>query len=78
MPFLDDRQVQELLREAGDQRMLHAVGLPGTFPPCCPGAKDYCRSCDEFYWLHLPDCPRYEGDKHGGHRLTIVPFVEER
>jgi hypothetical protein len=69
MPFLDDRQARELLANAWRWR-----------PVCCAGgttAKDYCRSCDEFYWLHSPGCPHYES-KHHGHRLTIVPFVEVR
>jgi hypothetical protein len=38
---------------------------------------DYCRTCDEFYWIHQPGCAMYE-PKHEGHRLTIVPFVEVR
>ena len=40
-------------------------------------AMDYCRSCDEFYWLHAEGCLMYES-KHYGHRLTIVPYVEDR
>ena len=69
MPFLDDLQVRQLLVEGRDQS--------NNFMPCCSGARDYCRSCDEFYWLHNLGCPRYEA-KHHGHRLTIVPFVQEQ
>ncbi|HXA24435.1 MAG TPA: hypothetical protein VNW90_19280 [Acetobacteraceae bacterium] len=73
MPFLEDRQVAELLSMA-----CSFSGFGWHMPGCdCHVAKDYCRSCDEFYWLHLPGCS-YETDKHHGHRLTIVPFVEER
>lgn len=32
---------------------------------------DYCRTCDEFYWLD-------DAAEHDGHRKTIVPFVEDR
>jgi hypothetical protein len=69
MPLLDDDQVRHLLDEAAmefDQF-------------CCENAqaKDYCRTCDEIYYLHVPGCARYES-KHHGHRLTIVPFVETR
>lgn len=67
MPLLDDANVQRLLR-------LAAVSLP------CQGcgkrkAYDYCRSCDEFYWLGCR-C-RHEKD-HAGHRTYLVPYVEER
>jgi hypothetical protein len=40
-------------------------------------ALDYCRSCDDFYWIHQPGCLMFE-PKHDGHRLTIVPFVEDK
>lgn len=57
MPLLDEEQVRELLNHARLK---------------C-GAKDYCRTCDEFYWLDDADRA-----KHDGHRKTIVPFVEVR
>lgn len=59
MPLLNDVQVVELLDRA---RRDHKHTL------------DYCRTCDEFYWLDI------EGDcaEHDGHRKTIVPFVEDR
>jgi hypothetical protein len=69
MPLLDEQHVQELLalakihRECGECWHL--------------AASDYCRSCDEFYWIHQPGCWMYEA-KHHGHRLTIIPFVEVR
>jgi hypothetical protein len=69
MPLLDDQHVQELLKLAEHHR---ECGECGHF-----AAHDYCRSCDEFYWLHAPGCRMYE-TKHFGHRLTIVPFVEDR
>lgn len=56
MPLLDHGQVQDLLGRAQ---------LSG------PHALDYCRTCDEFYFLD-------DGDEHEGHRKTIVPFVEDR
>jgi len=69
MPFLDDAHVAELLKLATLHR---ACGECGQF-----AAYDYCRSCDEFYWVHQPGCRMHE-PKHSGHRLTIVPFVEVR
>lgn len=73
MPFLDEFQVGELLSLACG---FSSYGW--RMPECdCQVAKDYCRSCDEFYWVHVPGC-RYESGRHYGHRLTIVPFVEER
>lgn len=73
MPALDERGVQELLT------MAHGFSDNGwRMPGCdCHVAKDYCRSCDEFYWVHIPGC-MLEEEKHHSHRLTIVPFVEER
>jgi hypothetical protein len=70
MPLLDDAQVQDLLARA--RTIAFALD-------CCAGGMvlDYCRTCDQFYGLHSPSCGMYE-DKHEGHRLTIVPFVEER
>jgi hypothetical protein len=71
MPALDDEAVRDLLARP-----------PWAHVTCgCAVLKrDYCRSCDEFYWLHLPGCPaRATNDKnHDGHRLTIVPYVEDR
>lgn len=49
-------------------------------PYCGGGKRDYCRTCDEFYWVHEDGCNAVRAiDKlHNGHRLTIVPFVEDR
>lgn len=69
MPLLDEKQVQELLAMAAIHR---ACGW--CFHRT---AMDYCRSCDEFYWLHARGCRMYE-TKHFGHRLTVVPYIEER
>jgi hypothetical protein len=70
MPFLAEEQVQELLNDARRRKW---------FCSSCAArlAKDYCRTCDEFYWTHWPECETVSKD-HSGHRLTIVPFVEER
>jgi hypothetical protein len=38
---------------------------------------EYCRSCDEFFWIHQPGCAMHEA-KHDGHRLYLTPFVEDR
>lgn len=71
MPALDEEGVQRLL------------GRP-TYNCICGVAKlDYCRTCDQFYWVHRPGCNSRLGlsviDKpHDGHRLTLVPFVEDR
>lgn len=69
MPLLDENEARYLLGYAA----------AGVAQSCCEQtlAKDYCRTCDEFYFLHAPGCPRRE-DKHHGHRLTIIPFVEMR
>lgn len=69
MPFLEDEQVEELLLVA---RMCCRCRECGHRT-----AEDYCRTCDEFYWIHAPGCLLYES-KHYGHRLTVVPFVEDR
>jgi hypothetical protein len=69
MPLLDNAAVQELIQLA------HLHGACG----CCGHhtAMDYCRSCDEFYWIHQPGCAMFTA-KHYGHRLYLVPFVELR
>jgi hypothetical protein len=68
MPLLDDQHIDELLKLA----VIH--GICGECRK--QTAYDYCRSCDEFYWIHAPGCRMHE-TKHYGHRLTIVPFVED-
>jgi hypothetical protein len=68
MPVLDDLSAAHLISLAHLHR---ACGDCGRHT-----ALDYCRSCDEFYWLHEPGCAMHEN--HEGHRLTIVPFVEDR
>lgn len=69
MPLLSDRMKEHLLAVT---RIHRRCGDCGHHP-----AYDYCRTCDEFYWVHQPGCPMYE-DKHHGHRLSLVPFVEVR
>lgn len=70
MPFLDKAGFHQLLE--GAQNGVH-------WCPWCRAyiAADYCRTCDQFYAMHRPECPRLE-DVHYGHRLTIIPFVEVR
>lgn len=69
MPILDEAHVRQLL----DMAEVH-----GVCNECFRRtAMDYCRTCDEFYWLHAPGCLMFT-NKHYGHRLTIVPFVEVR
>jgi len=69
MPFLLGEQVEELLVAARYHGACRECGQQT--------AMDYCRSCDEFYWIHQPGCLMHTS-KHGGHRLTIVPFTEEK
>jgi recombinational DNA repair protein RecR len=69
MPLLSSEQIHDLLTLA---HMHRACGDCGQHT-----AMDYCRTCDEFYWVHRPGCVLYE-QIHHGHRLTLVPFVEER
>lgn len=66
MPYLMPADIQDLLD----------LARRGGF--CCNGVRDYCRTCDEFYWLHAPDCAGWQESEHHGHRLTIIPFVENR
>lgn len=68
----------ELLERAVAVAALSTTGLPSH--TCGASVLDYCRSCDEFYWVHpASGCQTGLHDKtHYGHRLTIVPFVEER
>jgi hypothetical protein len=69
MPILDEAHVKQLLALAGIHGVCNECGQKT--------AMDYCRTCDEFYWLHRRGCMMYCA-KHFGHRLTIVPFVEDR
>lgn len=69
MPRLDEKHVQELLKLV---RLHRSCGECGQRT-----GQDYCRTCDEFYWIHGPGCRMYNSE-HFGHRLTIVPFVEVR
>lgn len=69
MPFLSDVAVQDLLELARVHGVCSECGQRT--------AMDYCRTCDEFYWIHRGGCGMFT-DKHYGHRLTITPFVEDR
>lgn len=69
MPMLSIEHVSDLLKTAEIHGICRECGQHT--------ALDYCRSCDEFYWIHQEGCAMYE-PKHFGHRLTIVPFVEIR
>ena len=68
-----------LLSEVDARRLLDDARTHRSWGVHCQHhcAQDYCRSCDEFYWIHPHDCS-LRGPKHDGHRLTIVPFVEVR
>jgi hypothetical protein len=66
MPLLADESVQWLLEAAELHEKCRECGHRT--------AMDYCRTCDEFYWIHQPPCAMFT-DKHYGHRLTIIPFV---
>jgi ribosomal 30S subunit maturation factor RimM len=68
MPLLSIEQVEDLLKVAALHRTCNVCGHRT--------AMDYCRTCDEFFWHHLPGCAMYE-DKHFGHRLYLTPFVED-
>jgi hypothetical protein len=68
MPLLSPEQVHELLEMAE---------LHGGCRECGHRtAMEYCRSCDEFFWIHAAGCAMYE-PKHHGHRLTLTPYVED-
>ncbi|HEY1897022.1 MAG TPA: hypothetical protein VGG62_12145 [Terracidiphilus sp.] len=69
MPVLDVDHVQKMLTLVYLHRPCGECGQHT--------AMDYCRTCDQFYWLHAPGCMMYT-EKHFGHRLTLVPFVEDR
>jgi hypothetical protein len=68
MPLLSVRDAMDLLRLARIHGVCSACGHRT--------AMDYCRSCNEFYWIHSPRGCRRAKPQHHGHRLTIVPFVE--
>jgi hypothetical protein len=69
MPLLDPLQVAELLSLA---RIHRRCGECGHHT-----AMDYCRTCDEHFWIHQPGC-RMHTSKHDGHRSYLIPFVEVR
>lgn len=69
MPLLSIEQIEDLIRAAQMHSACRECGHRT--------AMDYCRTCDEFYWIHAPGCAMYE-DKHHGHRLYLVAFVEAR
>ena len=69
MPVLSIEHVEHLLRVAQLHRRCGECGHST--------AMEYCRTCDEFFWHHLPGCAMYK-PKHDGHRLYLVPFVEVR
>jgi hypothetical protein len=68
MPLLDNSQIDELVALA------HLHGYCGECGHHT--AQDYCRTCDEFYWIHAPGCLLFTS-QHYGHRLQLVPFVED-
>lgn len=80
MPILSEEMARELLERA--LSAAHILTEPGRIQHYCGASvMDYCRTCDEFYWVHpASGCAtgQHRGEEHSGHRLTIVPFVEER
>ena len=60
--------------------LMRAEARPQAKEPCPVCGQhtilDYCCTCDELYWIHQPDCS-LNGAHHEGHRLTLVPFVED-
>lgn len=79
MPILSEEMQQELLERA--LTAAQVLTEPGPLRHDCGATVlDYCRSCDEFYWVHpASGCTTWHHDElHYGHRLTIVPFVEDR
>jgi len=71
MPLLDEEGVANLVREAKAPSFTFKCSYCARFV-----VKDYCRSCDVYYFIHAPNCTWLYGESHDGHRLTIVPFVE--
>jgi hypothetical protein len=69
MPVLDDAGIAELLALAHTRRRCVRCG---HHP-----AMDYCRTCDEYFWIHAPGCFLYAPEHHG-HPSYLIPFVEER
>jgi hypothetical protein len=69
MPLLDPKHVAEMLANARNTKYSRVCMNCHRYV-----VKDYCRSCDEFYFTHAPGCTLYHD--HTGHRLTLVPFVE--
>jgi hypothetical protein len=68
MPLLNNASVDALVELAHMHRECGECGHHTAF--------DYCRSCDQYYWVHQPGCRMHED--HGGHRLYLIPFVEVR
>jgi len=72
MPLLSEEEQNNLIREA------KAPSFTFTCTYCLRSVvKDYCRTCDEFYYLHAANCS-WVDKPHDGHRLTVVPFIEDR
>jgi hypothetical protein len=68
MPLLNNLMVSNLLTLAHIHRQCNECRHDV--------AQDYCRTCDEWYWIHAPGCTMYAN--HDGHRLYLIPFVEVR
>jgi len=57
-------------------RLLGVAQAPNEECPACGRvAPDYCRTCDEFYWIHWRGCPNDETEPHYGHRVYLIPYV---
>jgi len=66
---LSAEEIAELVRDASMEMPL---------PPCRCGfaPQDYCRTCDDFYFIHARDC-RLHTSEHDGHCCVLIPFVEK-
>jgi hypothetical protein len=76
MPLLGLEMNAELLR-AAQTEYWHGLSVYACLNCRHHIVKDYCRTCDEFYFIHGPDC-RWREWKHDGHRTALTPFVEAR
>jgi len=65
--FLPHDEIRQLVEEARQE--WHTVPCQ-----CGPAPVDYCRTCEEFYFIHAPSCRLYVRE-HEGHSCVLIPFV---
>lgn len=67
MHWLPDDEIRRIVEEAHQEWQ--------TLPcHCGPAPIDYCRTCEEFYFVHAPGC-RLCVAKHDGHACVLIPYV---